>query len=192
MRVLSPLSGSQVDDGDDDDPDDQEFVDAQDSQIAEPPPNPNPDSEAPFSSSAHQGARPGSPSRPRKGRKSSHMPSEADVRWRKRVEAALVKMTAEVAALREQLEARRLWSRTRQGSLLSWIWSFFSAVVKHVAVDVLVLTLVLIWFRRKNNGRLEGAVRVLLGDAVAQAQRVGTGVQKKVGRALGGVARLSS
>jgi len=101
-------------------------------------------------------------------------------------------MTAEVAALREQLAAKRLWSRNRQGTLLSWLWSFFSGAVKHVAVDVVVLGLLLLWLRRKNDGRLEGAMRVLLGDAVAEAQRVGTGVQKKVGRAFGGVARLSS
>ncbi|KAF3002929.1 hypothetical protein E8E13_003223 [Curvularia kusanoi] len=36
-------------------------------------------------------------------------PSAADLKWRKRVEASLMKMTAEVAALREQLEARRLF-----------------------------------------------------------------------------------
>ena len=59
--------------------------------------------------------------------------------------------------------------------------------VKVVAVDALVLVVVLVWMRRKRDGRLEGALRVLLGDAVAQAVRVGSGVQREVQRGMGGI-----
>ncbi|KAF2627059.1 hypothetical protein BU25DRAFT_491575 [Macroventuria anomochaeta] len=41
-------------------------------------------------------------------------PSAADLKWRKRVESSLMRMTAEVAALREQLEARRLFQHRRK------------------------------------------------------------------------------
>ncbi|KAL5116697.1 hypothetical protein ACEQ8H_005446 [Pleosporales sp. CAS-2024a] len=99
--------------------------------------------------------------------------SAADKKWRARVEQALQKMTAEVAALREQLEARRLFSHSPHYRLARGIWRWLWAVVKHVAVDVFLLGLVLLYMRRKKDTRLEGAIRVLLGGAVAQVQKVG-------------------
>jgi hypothetical protein len=98
-------------------------------------------------------------------------------------------MTAEVAALREQLEARRLWSRNRHGKLLDWIWSMASAVIKHIAVDFVFLALLLIWLRRKKDGRLETAFRILLGDTVAQVRQVGTEVQTQVQKGVGNLGR---
>ncbi|KAF1844486.1 uncharacterized protein K460DRAFT_335227 [Cucurbitaria berberidis CBS 394.84] len=99
--------------------------------------------------------------------------SAADQKWRKRVEQALVKMTAEVAALREQLEARRLFSHSPHYRLFRGLWRWAWAAIKHFAVDAFILCIVLLWMRRKKDRRLEGAIRVLLGDAVAQVQRVG-------------------
>lgn len=99
--------------------------------------------------------------------------SAADKRWRARVEQALVKMTAEVAALREQLESRRLFSHSRKFLFLRFIWRIVWGSVKHIAIDLFILGIVLLWMRRKKDRRLEGAIRVLLGDAVAQVQRVG-------------------
>ncbi|EAT86618.1 hypothetical protein HBI56_129070 [Parastagonospora nodorum] len=106
--------------------------------------------------------------------------SAADKKWRARVELALQKMTAEVAALREQLEARRLFSHSPHYRLIRGIWRWVWAALKHVAVDVFILGIVLLYMRRKKDTRLEGAIRVLLGDAVAQVQKVG-------GRQLGKV-----
>jgi hypothetical protein len=102
--------------------------------------------------------------------------SAADKKWRGRIEQALVKMTAEVAALREQLEARRLFSHSPHYRLFRGIWRWLWASLKHVAVDMLILGVVLLFMRRKKDRRFEGAIRVLLGDAVAQVQKVG-GVQ---------------
>jgi len=99
--------------------------------------------------------------------------SVADQKWRKRVEAALVKMTAEVAALREQLESRRLFSHSPRYIFFRSIWRVLWRSIKHVLIDVVILGLVLLWMRRKKDRRLEGAIRVLLGDAVAQVQKVG-------------------
>lgn len=107
--------------------------------------------------------------------KESPKESAADQKWRKRVEQSLMKMTAEVAALREQLEARRLFAHSAHYRLFRGIWRWVWACFKHIAVDVFILGIVLLWMRRKKDKRLEGAIRVLLGDAVAQMQR-GSGV----------------
>ncbi len=105
--------------------------------------------------------------------------SPTDQKWRKRVEQALVKMTAEVAALREQLEARRLFSHSPHYRFFRGVWRFLWSAMKHIIIDALVLSVVLFILRKKKNERLEGAMRVLLGTAVAQVQKVGkaSGVQ---------------
>lgn len=117
-------------------------------------------------------------------------PSASDLKWRKRVEASLMKMTAEVAALREQLEARRLFKHPVHYRFLRGLWRFVWASVKHVAVDLLVLALVLAWMRRRGDRRMEGAVRVLLGDAVAQVQGLRGGGLKVPALPLGKVPGL--
>ncbi|KAF2845356.1 hypothetical protein T440DRAFT_472679 [Plenodomus tracheiphilus IPT5] len=98
----------------------------------------------------------------------------AEAKWRKRIEASLMKMTAEVAALREQLEARRLFAHSAHYRLFRGIYRWVWAAVKHIAINVFILGLVLLWMRRKKDTRLEGAIRVLLGDAVAEVRRVGS------------------
>ncbi|KAH9882712.1 hypothetical protein J1614_000077 [Plenodomus biglobosus] len=65
--------------------------------------------------------------------------STPDQKWRKRIETSLIKLTAEVAALREQLEARRLFAHSPQYRLLRGLYRCVWAVVKHVAVDIMVL-----------------------------------------------------
>jgi hypothetical protein len=100
------------------------------------------------------------------------------------MEAALVKMTAEVAALRELLEARS-WAHSRRARLEQLAWAALGFVGRLIIVDLALLVLLLLWLRRKKDGRLEGAIRVLLGDAVAQVQRVGSGVQRQAQKSVG-------
>ena len=114
-----------------------------------------------------------SPSRPPRSRISS----PRDSRWRKSIDTALVRMTTEIAALREQLESRNFIAQQRKRSLLAWLLRASWFLVKLVAVDVFILWLVLLYLRRKKDMRLEGAVRVLLGDAVAQMQKVSSKVK---------------
>jgi hypothetical protein len=162
------MSQSEEEELEDDEGQAEEFVDAPDSQY-----NPNTEGEdaevqvdlAPQPPVPIPRARAKSPSPPSK--------DPAEQKWKKRVEQALVKMTAEVAALREQLESRRLFVPSRKYQFLRWLFRFVWGSLKHIAIDVAILVLVLIWMRRKKDRRLEGAVRVLLGDAVAQVQRVG-------------------
>lgn len=100
------------------------------------------------------------------------LPSRADTRWRRRIESSLIKMTNEVAALREQLESSRyLRSRSRK-SLFGWVLRLSWWAVQLVVTDAVLLWIVILYLRRKDDRRLEGAVRVLLGDAVAQMQQM--------------------
>lgn len=173
LQVKSPMSQSEEDlEEEEAEIDHEEFVDAPDSQynptsedagvqtdLAPQPPLP--------SKSNVLTPKPASPS------PSAAKENPADQKWRKRVEQALVKMTAEVAALREQLESRRLFTHTRRYRFFRFLWRIVWGSLKHIAVDVVILGIILLWLRRKKDRRLEGAVRVLLGDAVAEVQRVG-------------------
>ncbi|KAI6844313.1 hypothetical protein KC340_g699 [Hortaea werneckii] len=102
---------------------------------------------------------------------------EADTRWKKRVESSLIRLTTEVAALREQLESRRFFSRQRRNSFWGWVLRLGWWAVQLIVADAVILWLVILYMRRKNDRKLEGAIRVLLGDAVAQVQKVGREVK---------------
>ncbi|OAL44840.1 hypothetical protein IQ07DRAFT_577799 [Pyrenochaeta sp. DS3sAY3a] len=96
--------------------------------------------------------------------------SAADQKWRKRVEQALVKMTAEVAALREQLEARRLFSHAPHYRLFRGLCRWAWAAVKHVVVDLVLLGFVLLVLRRRGDRRFEGVLRGLVRDALGRTR----------------------
>ena len=173
LQLRSPMSQSEEEELEEEAR--EEFVDAPDSQY-----NPNTEGEdvgvqadlssqppMPISKAVTKSPPPAAPQK---------KDDPAEHKWRKRVEQTLVKMTAEVAALREQLEQRRLFTYSRTYTFFRWVSRLIWASLKHVAVDIVILGLVLLWLRRKKDRRLEGAIRVLLGDAVAQVQRVG-GVQ---------------
>nr|POE53367.1 autophagy-related protein 37 [Quercus suber] len=104
--------------------------------------------------------------------------SPNDTRWRKRIESSLIKLTTEVTALREQLEARRFFSQQRRNSIVGWVLRLGWWAVQLFVADAVILWVIILYMRRKKDPRLEGAVRVLLGDAVAQVQKVGRDVSK--------------
>ncbi|KAI9689348.1 MAG: hypothetical protein M1822_009999 [Bathelium mastoideum] len=198
LRVMSPVSQEHGHDYEEDEEDDddaaadnadrEEFVDAPDSQYTGPDPPFSPERESSRHSDSGDGSgggggkdnrgaagagTTGPPARPaRPGRaRSERDPEAGHPRWRRRVESALVQLTAEVAALREQLEARSLWRERRRSSVWSWFVGLVWGAFKHITIDMILLGVVLLWMRRKKDRRLEGAVRVLLGDAVAQVQK---------------------
>jgi hypothetical protein len=80
-------------------------------------------------------------------------------KWRKSIEQALVKMTAEVAALREQINTGREWQGRKSRSLGSWIAWFLWLVVRHALVDGFLLGMVLLWLRKRKDRRFEDLVR---------------------------------
>jgi hypothetical protein len=175
LQIRSPMSQSEEEELEEQG---EEFVDAPDSQY-----NPkegedvgvqaNLTSEQPAPTSKALVKIPKSPASPPRD-------DPADQIWRKRVEQALIKMTAEVAALREQLESRRLFHHTRKYVFLRWLFRLLWGTLKHVAIDIVILGVILLWMRRKKDRRLEGAVRVLLGDAVTQVQKVSGAQMSKI------------
>ncbi|OAX80386.1 hypothetical protein ACJ72_05286 [Emergomyces africanus] len=76
-------------------------------------------------------------------------------RWRRRVEQAMTKMTAEVAAMREQMETRALNSR-RRSSLWAWIKWIVWVVVRQVCWDFVLVGCVLVWLRVVKGGSAVG------------------------------------
>ncbi|PNS14465.1 Autophagy-related protein 37 [Sphaceloma murrayae] len=169
MRVLRPETGRAVDeagdgvgggDGDEDEDEREEFVDAPVSQFGE---------------MEEKSEGPGEGERAVRRR----VPV-ADVKWRRRVETAIVKMTTEVAALRELVESRRYTAQRRRTSFVSWILGFGWFAVRLVVADVFLLWLVILYLRRRKDRRLEGAIRVMLGDAQAVAKNLATSMQNKL------------
>ena len=174
LRVRSPMSQGEEEELDDNG---DEFVDAQDSQY-----NPNLEHEikADHPDQVEYASHDRTLAKPSPPPPSSSSPS--DQKWRRRVEQALVKMTAEVAALREQLESRRLFTNNRTHTFFSWLFKSLWTGLKHIAVDIVVLGIVLLWMRRKEDRRLKGAIQVLLGDAVAQVQKAGGAQIASIGK----------
>lgn len=82
--------------------------------------------------------------------------------WKTKVESTLVKMTAEVAALREQIASGREWRDKRRRTIGAWLGWLLFAALKQVAFDAFFLMLVLIWMRKKKDRRLEDLVREFL------------------------------
>jgi hypothetical protein len=80
-------------------------------------------------------------------------------RWRRKVEATLLKMTAEMAALREQIETGRDWRIRRQRSIGAWIGWLIWVTLRHFLLDAVLLGLVLLWMRKRKDRRLEDLVR---------------------------------
>ncbi|KAE8449764.1 hypothetical protein EG329_007539 [Mollisiaceae sp. DMI_Dod_QoI] len=83
-------------------------------------------------------------------------------RWRRTVEQALVKMTAEIAALREQIATGREYQGKKRRSFGRWVAWFIWIVVRHFLVDMVLLGIVLLWLRKRKDRRIEDLVREAL------------------------------
>lgn len=90
-----------------------------------------------------------------------------DSRWRRRVEQALTKMTAEIAAVREQMETRSIAQRRRSG-LWAWLKWMIWVAVRQIVFDIAMLGMLLIWMRMKGDRRVEA--RLKTGWAAVKAR----------------------
>lgn len=88
----------------------------------------------------------------------SGIPGPKDSRWRRRVEQALTKMTAEIAAVREQMEARTVAQRRRSG-LWAWVKWMVWVAVRQILVDIAMLGMLLIWMRLRGDRRVEDRLK---------------------------------
>lgn len=80
-------------------------------------------------------------------------------KWRRSVEQALVKMTAEIAALREQISTGREWQWKKSRSPGRWIAWFLWLAIRHVILDTMILGVLLLWLRKRKDRRFEDLVR---------------------------------
>ncbi|CRK26675.1 hypothetical protein BN1708_014636 [Verticillium longisporum] len=80
-------------------------------------------------------------------------------KWSRSVENALVKMSAEVAALREQITTGREWRFKKERSLPAWLGWLVWMIMKHLAIDIVLLAFILLWMRKRKDRRLEDLVR---------------------------------
>ena len=90
---------------------------------------------------------------------------DLDVRnrkWRKKVEQSLVKMTTEVAALREQIEAKGIEDGRRRNGFWAWMTWLVWVAVRHFVVDLALLGLLVAWARRKGDRRVDQGLDLLL------------------------------
>ena len=172
LRAIEPISQHSSDDsrdaadlqGGEEEEGAEEFVDAQDSQ-ADNQNNDNPErAKAPEKKARNFGKEAGAIIAPIakywKSQKKDSPPENANTRWQHRVESALIKMNAEMAALREQLEMQHevmmnssilgpfKVNRHRRGFfrwLVSFLLSATKTVLKHVLVDAVIVATVTVW-----------------------------------------------
>ncbi|KAK8862034.1 Acyl CoA binding family protein [Apiospora arundinis] len=93
-------------------------------------------------------------------------------KWSRKVEKALVRLSAEVAALREQITAGREWRTKKEKSFRAWISWLGWLILKHFIADSVVLCVVLLWMRRRKDRRLEDLVRSALKLAREYARKL--------------------
>lgn len=99
------------------------------------------------------------------------MPGAGPKNWKGKVESTLMKMTTEMAALREQIASGREWRNKRRRTIGAWLWWLIWVVGRQVVVDVLLLAVVLIWMRKRRDRRLEDVVRDYLRMARQWARK---------------------
>lgn len=83
-------------------------------------------------------------------------------KWSKKMERAIVRLSTEIAALREQITTGREWRSRKERSFDAWVGWILWVVSKHLAVDFFILAVVLLWMRRRKDRRLEDHVRAAL------------------------------
>ena len=93
-------------------------------------------------------------------KKKQKSPDDGEKKWQRRVESALIKMNAEMAALREQIEMQHevmmhssflgsFKPHRRPQGVTGWIfgllWAALKTVVKHLVVDAMIVAAVTLW-----------------------------------------------
>ncbi|KAF7589504.1 hypothetical protein BBP40_004211 [Aspergillus hancockii] len=185
LRVLSPVSqpedvyqrrGSHMDhvqeEALDEDEDEEEYTEAQDNLDEDDDDHDNDNlsyNNGPEGGSEHgtEGAEP-------RGRRRTDPKKPPDIdnrRWRRRVEQALTKMTAEIAAAREQMEARALAHR-RRNSVWAWLKWLVWVTLRQVIWDLAILGMLLIWMRLRGDRRLEAKLKVGWAEVKTRLSRL--------------------
>lgn len=83
-------------------------------------------------------------------------------RWQRKMERAVTKLSAEIAALREQITTGREWKSKKARSYPAWVSWLAWLVLRHLVIDSVILAIVLLWLRKRKDRRLEDLVRAAL------------------------------
>lgn len=83
-------------------------------------------------------------------------------KWSKKMERAIVRLSTEIAALREQITTGREWRSRKERSFGAWLSWILRVAIKHLVADLFLLGIVLLWMRRRKDRRLEDLVRTAL------------------------------
>lgn len=158
LRVLSPVSQPDeiyarrnYDQEDDEDEEDEEYQEARDGPYEEDEDEDQQEQEQDISDDAL-----------RQPREIGGVADSREIyhrKWRRRVEQALTKMTAEVAALREQIETQSIHHR-RRSNLWRWFTWLIWVVARQILWDMAILASILIWMRLKGDRRVEHKLKV--------------------------------
>lgn len=163
MRMVSPVSESQGDELGPETEDDrdvdarEEFVDAQDSQVAENEREEREEDASENLSQSQSRDQPASMSKYLERVSKSGKKGGSDEKWQRRIESALIKMNAEMAALREQLEMSQEAAasssilpfgsgRRKNGGWIPWTLSLLASLsttlLRHVLINAALLAAV--------------------------------------------------
>ena len=148
LRVLRPVS-----DGDEDDDEDVEFEDA----VRHPTAGEEDEDDDAIAVA---------------GTNQIRDPDLRNRKWRRRIERTLVKMTAEIAALREVVDAARTGDSRRRNGVWAWFNWLIWAGCRHVLVDLALLGLLVVWAKRKGDHRVEQGLALLWDYIRAKIRRI--------------------
>lgn len=82
-------------------------------------------------------------------------------KWRLRIEQTLVKMTTEIAALRESLDFAKTTPRGRRAWILLYTFSLLGSFLRHLFIDALAISLLVFWVGRRDE-RVISSLRTLV------------------------------
>jgi len=81
------------------------------------------------------------------------------LRWRRRIESAISKMTVEIAALREHMEMSESRSGRRKTGVLAWLRWLVWAAMRQAAINAILILLFVLWGRWRGDRRAEEWVK---------------------------------
>lgn len=166
LRVLSPVSqpdaryrsrGSEMDDEGNEDDDGEVYAEAQD-DLYDDDDDDSTRPEKSISDNEDEVSADASRQSNRRAARDRRKPQDSS-KWRRRVEQALTKMTAEIAAVREQMEVRAV-ARRRRSRLWGWLKWIVWVALRQIIWDLAILGMLLIYMRFRGDRRVEDKLKV--------------------------------
>ncbi|KMP04071.1 hypothetical protein CIRG_03762 [Coccidioides immitis RMSCC 2394] len=92
-------------------------------------------------------------------------------RWRRRVEQALTKMTAEIAAMRELMETRAQHNGRRR-TIWVWVKWLVWLAIKQICWDIVLLGVICVWLRLRGDRRVEERIKYIWAEFKKRLSKV--------------------